>query len=241
MTTRNHMKTKKSKQFRKTRSKKRQRGGGNTPSSQKDMDLIDASYNGDTEIVKKLLKEGADVNATRNDGRTVGRTALHGASSNGYTEIVEKLMEKGADVNAKGKNDWTALHGASGKGYTKTVAMLLCWGADVNAEDDDRNTALSLASYYGHPKTVELLKEVIKVRGNKEESMELVRNRDVKIPSLRIMSERQISTCDKSVLGRFEMLPPGKLGGKRKTRKAKKSRRSKKSKRKTRKSKNKKN
>ena len=53
--------------------------------------LMVASYRGYTEIVKLLLKKGANVNSVDNDGYT----CLMVCSFDGY-DIVELLLEKGA-------------------------------------------------------------------------------------------------------------------------------------------------
>ena len=135
MGTRKHRKSKKSsKRFRKTRSK---RGGV----INNNIKLIRSSMFGNREAVKKLLKEGADVNAKNSDGYT----ALILASSNGRTEIVAMLLDAGANVNARtNTNYWgsTALIRASENKHTEIVSMLLDNGADVNATDDDGDTAL---------------------------------------------------------------------------------------------------
>lgn len=57
--------------------------------------LMEASANGNTEIVKMLLEKGADVDFF--DKR--GNTALMEASDNGHTAIVKLLLKKGADVD----------------------------------------------------------------------------------------------------------------------------------------------
>jgi hypothetical protein len=138
MTTRKkNKKSKKSnKRFRKTRSK-RQRGG----TINNNIKLIRSSMFGNREAVKKLLKEGADVNAKN----SYGYTALILASSNGRTEIVAMLLDAGANVNARtNTNYWgsTALIRASENKHTEIVSMLLDNGADVNATDNDGDTAL---------------------------------------------------------------------------------------------------
>ena len=125
---------KSNKRFRKTRSK---RGG----LINNNIKLIRSSMFGNREAVKKLLKEGADVNAKNSDGYT----ALILASSNGRTEIVAMLLDAGANVNARtNTNYWgsTALIRASESKHTEIVAMLLEKEADVNATDDDGDTAL---------------------------------------------------------------------------------------------------
>ena len=137
----------KSNKFRKTRSKK-QRGGDVN-------DLIQASFNGDILKVKKLLEEGADINAKDEDGMS----ALQMASSDGHTDIVNLLLEEGADVNAKNEDGKTALQMASSNGDTDIVKLLLEAGADVNAKDNDWGTALSDAVIHEKQQDVKLLLE----------------------------------------------------------------------------------
>ena len=154
----NKKNNKSNKRFRKTRSKK-QRGGGNIPSSTKrtheddNMTLYQASHDGDTETVAMLLEKGADVNALF----YIGNTALIRASMDGHTETVTMLLDAGADVNVKNNGGATALIWASQKGHTEIVAMLLDEGADMNVMDVDGRTALISASEYGHTKIVKML------------------------------------------------------------------------------------
>ena len=58
--------------------------------------LFLAATLGYKEIVKILLRHGADVNAKTNKGLT----ALNSASNNGHKEVVNLLLENGADANA---------------------------------------------------------------------------------------------------------------------------------------------
>ena len=224
---------------RKTRPK-RQRGGG----EEEDDELINASYNGHTETVTRLLEKGADMNAIDKYGRTAlimaiqnghteivtrllekganvnaknsyGVTALHIASREGHTDIVAMLLEKGADVNAKSDGGYTALISASESGHTETVAMLLEKGADVNAKTNWGDTALIQASYYGHTEIVKLLKQYI-VAQTLPRHLERQQKR---LQVGRVMDSKKMpgDLTHKIITEHF--------GGKRKTRKSKKSKR----------------
>jgi len=72
--------------------------GGSTP-------LISATVFGKTEVAIALIKAGADLNCTNNEGST----ALHSASFLCRNEIVKALIEKGADKTIKNKVGATAL------------------------------------------------------------------------------------------------------------------------------------
>ncbi len=96
-----------------------------------DADLIKAAYSGNLSDVERLLKNGANVNAKRDDGIT----ALMGASIEGHEDVVALLLTKGVDVNEKGNifgrngGGATACDFASRKGRQEIVKMLIRAGA----------------------------------------------------------------------------------------------------------------
>lgn len=120
---------------------------GNTP-------LLIAAQRGYAQMVKKLLEQGADVDA-RND---YGTTALMFASDYGHAEIVRILLDHGATVNLKDVRGHTALMFAANKGYEEIVEMLLEAGADAGIKDREGHTAIYFAEGSGHKKIAELLK-----------------------------------------------------------------------------------
>ena len=119
----------------------------------KDSAFVWASQFGHVDVVERLLREGAHVNAK--DSR--GDTALIWASYYGHADVVERLLREGAHVNAKDSDGYTALIWASYYGYVDVVERLLREGAHVNAKTSDKNTALLWASYNGHTDVVERL------------------------------------------------------------------------------------
>ena len=140
-----------------------------------------ASRLGCAEIVKLLLKAGADPNKRYHSGygNTVLMEALepwlHGSGYAGWaplnmgcrndrTEIVRLLLARGADPNKRNIIGVTALMLASMDDRTEIVRLLLASGADPHIQNKYGDTALMLASRKGHTEIVRLLKRAIAAR-----------------------------------------------------------------------------
>jgi ankyrin repeat protein len=120
------------------------------PSSQA---LLEAVRAGDKEGVRRLLRQGANVNARTEDGTT----ALMHATAVGDTQLLRMLLDHGADVNARNKAGATALMWASGD--LDKVRALVDRGADVNARADSGRTPLMIA--VGSPGAADAVKLLI--------------------------------------------------------------------------------
>lgn len=110
---------------------------------------------GKPEAAKALLAAGAKVDAR--DAK--GATALH-LTSGAWTpsaETVKILIEAKADVRARDEKGSTPLHEAIKQRKLDIVTVLLAAGAEVEAKDQRGNTPLSLAEEAG-PDFVALLK-----------------------------------------------------------------------------------
>lgn len=91
--------------------------------------LLAATRKGDLATVRRLLDEGADVNAkTRYDS-----TPLFFACDRGHLEIARLLIERGASLNVKDNfYNATALGLALGKKHDDVVALLIEKGVDAS-------------------------------------------------------------------------------------------------------------
>jgi len=121
-------------------------------------DLMNAALGGKPDLVRKLLDEGADVNASERHGLTALMLAVRGVPwTQGHTDVVKLLLENGAVVDAKDNFGWTALSWAARGGRSDVVELLLDKGADVNTKDKSGWTPLSWAARSGLSDTVKLL------------------------------------------------------------------------------------
>ncbi|CDG49936.1 Ankyrin repeats-containing protein [Cardinium endosymbiont cBtQ1 of Bemisia tabaci] len=85
-------------------------------------DLSDAILNSDIELVKYLLKNGANINQ-RND---YGDTPLYSAGREGNIEMVKVLLkDENIDVNATHGDKYTVLHLGAFKNDSELVKLLL--------------------------------------------------------------------------------------------------------------------
>ncbi|MGN6665761.1 MAG: ankyrin repeat domain-containing protein [Trinickia sp.] len=105
-----------------------------------------AALNGDTDLVKALIDQGAEVNKK-------GWTPLHYAASNGHDDIVKLLIDHSAYIDAGSPNGTTPLMMAARGNYLSTVKVLLDAGADSHVKNQIGLTALDFAKHY-HAKDV---------------------------------------------------------------------------------------
>jgi ankyrin repeat protein len=118
--------------------------------------IADAAQAKDTATLRKLIKEGGDVNAAQGDGMT----ALHYAALNGDAELASMLLYAGANVGAKTRiGGYTPLHLAAQLGNANVIAPLIAAGAPVGTLTSTGATALMHAAHSGNADAVRTLVE----------------------------------------------------------------------------------
>nr|XP_054757108.1 putative ankyrin repeat protein RF_0381 [Lytechinus pictus] len=114
--------------------------------------LRTAALHGHIDVIKDLIREGAEVNEEDNRGETV----LHHAAENGHIDVIRYLIRKGAEVNEednrgaeinKGdKDSRAALHYAVENAHYDVIKYLISQGADVNKRTANGWTVLHCAA-----------------------------------------------------------------------------------------------
>src|ERR1022692_4501456 len=128
----------------------------------RDIALLQAARQGDTQALQTLLSRGADPNQ-KDAG---GLTALILSTRAGTVPAVETLLRHGADPNLRGGvNGWTPLMHAIHKNQPGAAHALLDGGAQVDSRGRSGVTALMMAAGYGYTPLVELLLECVLGRG----------------------------------------------------------------------------
>ena len=114
------------------------------------MALWSACVEGDLFKVRRLIKEGSNVN-NRDE---YGTTPLIEAAIGGHSQVVEELIRGGARVNVKDNAQQTALYWVSRRGHCSVVKTLCAAGADTNVQDERGVTPLMWAAKRGRDEIV---------------------------------------------------------------------------------------
>jgi ankyrin repeat protein len=116
--------------------------------------LIQAVERKETERIRSLIEEGADINTQD----SAGRTATMIATYNNDAESAKILIEAGADVNIQDEMKNSPFLYAGAEGYLDILKLAIEAGADPSITNRYGGTALIPASEHGY---VEVIKELI--------------------------------------------------------------------------------
>lgn len=100
--------------------------------TQKEIDLISASENGDIEKVRELLKSGVNPNV-----KDEGETPLMLAAIHGHVEIAEMLLGACANPDEQDNEGRTALLWSGYKEQHEVAWVLLDYGANPKTENNN--------------------------------------------------------------------------------------------------------
>lgn len=117
--------------------------------------LMLAALKGHTELARKLLARGADVNKT-------GWTPLHYAATYGHLDIIKLLIEQHAYIDAESPNKTTPLMMAAHYGTPAAVKLLLDEGADPGLKNQLGLTAIDFANRANRKDAAEMIASYVR-------------------------------------------------------------------------------
>ena len=117
------------------------KGAYNTRNEARNTRLLLDSINCHLNVIKLLIKSGANVNARDRNKKT----PLHLASDMDQLEIVSLLIKSGVNMNARDVNGETPLHGACYKSQLEVVNCLLKNGANITIKNNRGETPFDVA------------------------------------------------------------------------------------------------
>lgn len=120
---------------------------------QRETCLYLASELGQYEMVRSLVKFGADVE--RANANHEHNTALHVACLNGHVDIAAYLIDAGAEVDANNAQVQTPLHLACLHGRKLLANVLIGRGAQIHSVDGDGQRPIDLMNVSHIPEDIE--------------------------------------------------------------------------------------
>lgn len=123
--------------------------------TQDESPLMIAALKGHTELARKLIARGADVNKP-------GWAPLHYAATGGHLKIMDMLLEEHAFIDAQSPNGTTPLMMAAHYGSTAAVKLLLEAGADTQMKNELGLSAVDFAKRANRPDAAELIQAAMR-------------------------------------------------------------------------------
>ena len=115
-----------------------------------------ATLNGWTDVCKRLLESGWDVNAVDPFFRV---TPLHTAASFGFEDLLEVLISLGASIDTQAYDGQTPLYSACLSNRLDCVTALVKAGADISLPASDGSLPIHIAAETNNVKMVQVLLE----------------------------------------------------------------------------------
>lgn len=106
------------------------------------------------ELIKLMIENGADRNATDKDHETPLTLAIKARN----TDNVERLITE-ENINMPNNHRDAALHIACKNGFSEIVELLIMHNADIFQKNEDGNTPIHIATIYKQKECVEILVE----------------------------------------------------------------------------------
>lgn len=119
--------------------------------------LMIAALKGYTDIARKLIIRGADVNKP-------GWTPLHYSATGGHVDIMRMLLDESAYIDAESPNKTTPLMMAAQYGSREAVKLLLDEGADPTLKNELGLTAADFARRVDRQDVAETITAAIRAR-----------------------------------------------------------------------------
>jgi ankyrin repeat protein len=125
-------------------------------------DLLQGAREGNLELVKKALKNGADINVMNESVTNIVKMNSHPpiylAAVSGHLNVVKYLALQGASLKSRSghMDEESLLMGAARAGQLKVVKYLIAKGADLNY-NSRFNTVLMKTAMFGQLETVKFL------------------------------------------------------------------------------------
>lgn len=134
--------------------------------------LYKACQDGDVDLMKKCVADGADVNFQYPSLKELAewmRTPLICATLNGHVMGIAYLLSAGANVRGKDDEGWTALMHAASGGQSDAVKVLVAAGSDLGSKaltgEKSGRAALDIAKEQGHTGVVDILERAATAEG----------------------------------------------------------------------------
>lgn len=113
--------------------------------------LIGAAKENRLDDVERLLKEGADINAT---DRLYGQTAISWAAERGHLDVVKALYERKADLQIGDQDNWCPVDWAARNDEKDVVSFFLSQEQDGSQRYYKGRSLLFVAAQYGSAEDV---------------------------------------------------------------------------------------